>query len=207
MSLPLVRGPNFMGKLIYGFNVSVDGYIADAEGSIDWSDPSEELHQCWNDFERETSLSFYGRSTSPLCDPNLRHGTPRAAHPRSPRISCVTRARANDHQDDNHDPDHVEDAGRRADQSKLTAVVGCIERVALQWRDEQGKNTTGDDGQDQRGTDPHLTDSALHCREYQSDHGDHDGSETVDACDPMQSARCIFAATRIVGGQWRVSRK
>lgn len=50
-----------MGRLIYGFTVSVDGYIADAQGSIDWSDPSEELHQYWNDFERETTLSFYGR--------------------------------------------------------------------------------------------------------------------------------------------------
>ena len=50
-----------MGKLIYGFNVSVDGYIADAQGNIDWTDPSEELHQYWNDFERETALSFYGR--------------------------------------------------------------------------------------------------------------------------------------------------
>jgi dihydrofolate reductase len=50
-----------MGKLIYGFTVSVDGYIADAEGDIGWSDPSEELHQYWNDFERETALSLYGR--------------------------------------------------------------------------------------------------------------------------------------------------
>ncbi|WP_029112007.1 dihydrofolate reductase family protein [Mycobacterium sp. URHB0044] len=50
-----------MGTLIYGFNVSVDGYIADARGSIDWSEPSEELHQYWNDYERETALSFYGR--------------------------------------------------------------------------------------------------------------------------------------------------
>ena len=50
-----------MGRLIYGFNVSVDGYIADAQGNIDWADPSEELHQYWNDFERETALSFYGR--------------------------------------------------------------------------------------------------------------------------------------------------
>ncbi|KLO30871.1 deaminase [Mycolicibacter heraklionensis] len=50
-----------MGKLIYGFTVSVDGYIADAQGSIDWSEPSDELHQYWNDFERETALSFYGR--------------------------------------------------------------------------------------------------------------------------------------------------
>ncbi len=50
-----------MGRLIYGLNVSVDGYIADAQGNIDWSDPSEELHQYWNDFERETALSFHGR--------------------------------------------------------------------------------------------------------------------------------------------------
>jgi dihydrofolate reductase len=50
-----------MGKLIYGFNVSVDGYIADAQGSIDWSEPSDELHQYWNDFERQTALSLYGR--------------------------------------------------------------------------------------------------------------------------------------------------
>nr|CRL71738.1 deaminase-reductase domain-containing protein [Mycolicibacterium malmesburyense] len=50
-----------VGRLIYGFNVSVDGYIADAHGSIDWSDPSDELHQYWNDFERETALALYGR--------------------------------------------------------------------------------------------------------------------------------------------------
>lgn len=50
-----------MGELIYGFNVSVDGYIADPRGSIDWSEPSDELHQYWNDFERETALSIYGR--------------------------------------------------------------------------------------------------------------------------------------------------
>jgi dihydrofolate reductase len=50
-----------MGTLIYGFNVSVDGYIADAQGNIDWSDPSEELHEYWNDFARQVALSFYGR--------------------------------------------------------------------------------------------------------------------------------------------------
>ncbi|AZG46982.1 hypothetical protein D7316_03587 [Gordonia insulae] len=51
----------YMGTLIYGFNVSVDGYIADAQGNFDWSEPDEELHQYWNDFERETVLSLYGR--------------------------------------------------------------------------------------------------------------------------------------------------
>lgn len=61
MSLGLRCSLIVMGKLIYGFNVSVDGYIADAQGNIDWSEPSDELHQYWNDFERETALSFYGR--------------------------------------------------------------------------------------------------------------------------------------------------
>ncbi len=50
-----------MGKLIYGLNVSVDGYIADTQGRIDWADASAELQQYWNDFEREISLSCYGR--------------------------------------------------------------------------------------------------------------------------------------------------
>jgi len=61
MNLALGCSLIYMGRLIYGFNVSVDGYIADAQGSIDWSEPSEELHQYWNDFERETALAFYGR--------------------------------------------------------------------------------------------------------------------------------------------------
>ena len=38
-----------MGKLTYGMNVSVDGYIADTNGDIGWSDPDAELHQYWND--------------------------------------------------------------------------------------------------------------------------------------------------------------
>lgn len=61
MSFALRCSLSCMGKLIYGFNVSVDGYIADAQGNIDWADPSEELHQYWNDFERETACAFYGR--------------------------------------------------------------------------------------------------------------------------------------------------
>lgn len=50
-----------MGKLTYGMNVSVDGYIADAKGDIGWSEPDEELHQYWNDMTRENALSLYGR--------------------------------------------------------------------------------------------------------------------------------------------------
>jgi dihydrofolate reductase len=50
-----------MGKLTYGMNVSVDGYIADASGGIGWSVPDDELHQYWNDREREVAVALYGR--------------------------------------------------------------------------------------------------------------------------------------------------
>ena len=50
-----------MGTMIYGMNVSVDGYVADAKGDFDWSEPSAELHQYWNDVTHEVALSFYGR--------------------------------------------------------------------------------------------------------------------------------------------------
>ena len=50
-----------MGKLTYGMNISVDGYIADRNGDIGWSDPDAELHQYWNDQVRNTAVSLYGR--------------------------------------------------------------------------------------------------------------------------------------------------
>ncbi|WP_245677051.1 dihydrofolate reductase family protein [Nocardia acidivorans] len=50
-----------MGKLTYGMNVSVDGYICDANGDIGWSNPDPELHQYWNDQVRGTAVSLYGR--------------------------------------------------------------------------------------------------------------------------------------------------
>lgn len=50
-----------MGALIYGFNTSLDGYIEDASGSFDWTDPDEEVHRFWNEFERSIGLHLYGR--------------------------------------------------------------------------------------------------------------------------------------------------
>jgi dihydrofolate reductase len=50
-----------MGKLTYGMNVSLDGYIADKNGDIGWSNPDAELHQYWNDQVRDTAMSLYGR--------------------------------------------------------------------------------------------------------------------------------------------------
>lgn len=50
-----------MRKLIYGFSVSLDGYINDRDGTIDWTDPDEELHQFHNDRYRDIEISLHGR--------------------------------------------------------------------------------------------------------------------------------------------------
>ena len=50
-----------MGKLIYGFNTSLDGYIEDSAGTLDWSVPDEELHKFWNSFEASIGTHLYGR--------------------------------------------------------------------------------------------------------------------------------------------------
>ncbi|MFE7798620.1 dihydrofolate reductase family protein [Nocardia sp. NPDC057440] len=50
-----------MRKLIYGFSVSLDGYINDRDGNIDWTNPDEELHQFHNDRYREIEVSLHGR--------------------------------------------------------------------------------------------------------------------------------------------------
>ncbi|MGW5318878.1 dihydrofolate reductase family protein [Nocardia thailandica] len=50
-----------MRTLIYGMNLSLDGYIADPGGDIDWSEPSDELFQWWLDRERAVGLFLYGR--------------------------------------------------------------------------------------------------------------------------------------------------
>ncbi|MFD0361056.1 dihydrofolate reductase family protein [Nocardia sp. GCM10030253] len=50
-----------MRKLIYGLSVSLDGYINDRDGNIDWTNPDEELHQFHNDRYREIEVSLHGR--------------------------------------------------------------------------------------------------------------------------------------------------
>ena len=50
-----------MRPVVYGFNVSLDGYVEDRDGGIDWSDPDPELHAFWNEHERESDLHLYGR--------------------------------------------------------------------------------------------------------------------------------------------------
>ncbi|MEU9333050.1 dihydrofolate reductase family protein [Streptomyces sp. NPDC048290] len=51
-----------MRKLIYGMNLSLDGYIAAPGDDISWGGPpSQELFQWWLDYEQSSGLTLYGR--------------------------------------------------------------------------------------------------------------------------------------------------
>ncbi len=58
-----------MRKLIYSLNMSLDGYVEDANGSLDWSIPDDEIHQFFNDQEREFDVSLYGRHLYEIMQP------------------------------------------------------------------------------------------------------------------------------------------
>ena len=48
-----------MRKLIYGMNLSLDGYIAAPGDDIGWSEPSDELFQWWLDQELAVRAGRY----------------------------------------------------------------------------------------------------------------------------------------------------
>jgi dihydrofolate reductase len=50
-----------MAKLIYLLNVSLDGYIADEDGKLDWTAPDEEYYSFINDLQRPVGTYLYGR--------------------------------------------------------------------------------------------------------------------------------------------------
>ncbi|EHN59327.1 dihydrofolate reductase family protein [Oenococcus kitaharae] len=50
-----------MAKLIYAINESLDGYIEDRQGSLDWSVSDDELFSFWTDFQRSIGTYLYGR--------------------------------------------------------------------------------------------------------------------------------------------------
>ena len=50
-----------MSKLIYITNVSLDGYIEDAHGNFDWTDPSDEYFAFITDLLRPHGTYLYGR--------------------------------------------------------------------------------------------------------------------------------------------------
>lgn len=50
-----------MPRLIFAMNMSLDGFIEDPHGSLDWSGPDETLHRHFNELERSTGTMLYGR--------------------------------------------------------------------------------------------------------------------------------------------------
>lgn len=50
-----------MAKLHYTAITSLDGYVADADGRFDWSEPDEEVHTFVNDLERPIGTYLLGR--------------------------------------------------------------------------------------------------------------------------------------------------
>jgi len=49
-----------MAKLIYPINVSLDGYMEDERGDIDWSVSDDETYAFWTDFQRPIGTYLYG---------------------------------------------------------------------------------------------------------------------------------------------------
>jgi dihydrofolate reductase len=50
-----------MAKLLYVMNASLDGYIADEDGTFDWGEPGEEYYSFINDLLRPVGTYLYGR--------------------------------------------------------------------------------------------------------------------------------------------------
>lgn len=50
-----------MASLIYAINTSLDGYISDRDGKIDWSTPTPELFAAITELERPIGTYLYGR--------------------------------------------------------------------------------------------------------------------------------------------------
>lgn len=50
-----------MAKLIYPVNVSLDGYMEDERGDLDWSISDDETYAFWTGFQRTIGTYLYGR--------------------------------------------------------------------------------------------------------------------------------------------------
>lgn len=56
-----VRRNEFMRKIIYSMQMSLDGYIEDVQGSIGFTNPDSELHNYVNSLETQSDTHIYGR--------------------------------------------------------------------------------------------------------------------------------------------------
>jgi len=50
-----------MSKLVAIMSMSLDGYVADADGNFDWAAPGDEGHRFVNELERPIGTYLYGR--------------------------------------------------------------------------------------------------------------------------------------------------
>jgi dihydrofolate reductase len=50
-----------MAKLVYSMHVSLDGYVEDPNGNIDFAEPDEDVHRAANEQARATAAFLYGR--------------------------------------------------------------------------------------------------------------------------------------------------
>jgi dihydrofolate reductase len=47
--------------VVYSMQVSLDGFMEDQNGAIDWCGPDEEVHRFHNDQARAAGANLYGR--------------------------------------------------------------------------------------------------------------------------------------------------
>jgi dihydrofolate reductase len=67
-----------MAQLVYSAITSLDGFVADEDGTFDWAAPDEEVHRFVNDLERPVATYLYGRAMYEVMaaweDPELASG-------------------------------------------------------------------------------------------------------------------------------------
>ncbi len=87
-----------MRKLIFGMNISLDGYIEGPQRELDWTIADDELHDFFSDLLRVADLMIWGRVTYELMvnywptaknDPSLSKGELRFANTINPMKKIV----------------------------------------------------------------------------------------------------------------------
>lgn len=58
-----------MARLVYAMGTSLDGYVEDPSGSIDWTTPPEDVHRIANENAREASAYLFGRRVYEMMEP------------------------------------------------------------------------------------------------------------------------------------------
>jgi dihydrofolate reductase len=52
-----------VARLIYSALASLDGYVADRDGTFDWAEPDDGVHRFVNDLQRRVGTMLLGRRT------------------------------------------------------------------------------------------------------------------------------------------------